>query len=261
MRKLAMTNAPSQNPETARTALYGDLTGRFVHNLILESCHKNAARTAIIDPSCNRRISYAEYGELVESVARGFAAAGVKPGDIVAIFLANSWEFCVAYHAATLAGAVPTLLNPTYREREVCYQLENSGAALLITDGPNLDGINLASLPNLRRIYYTRQPASGAEPFSNLLIRTAQPLPAPSKASGETLAALPYSSGTTGLPKGVMLTHSNLVSNVYQLLGPNGSAFNANDIFLCFLPLYHTSLPMSPLAGSSAARGRLLPFE
>src|SRR5450631_293862 len=86
-----------------RTTLYGDPAGRFVHHLILESCQKNAARTAIVDPSCNRRISYAEYGELVESMARGFVAAGLKPGDVVAIFLANSWEFCVAYHAATLA--------------------------------------------------------------------------------------------------------------------------------------------------------------
>jgi acyl-CoA synthetase (AMP-forming)/AMP-acid ligase II len=95
-------------------------------------------------------------------------AIGVEPGDVIAIFLANSWEFCTAYHAITLAGAIPTLLNPTYREREVRYQLENSGAVLLITDGGNLEGINLAGLPNLRRVYTTRQPASGAEPFGSL---------------------------------------------------------------------------------------------
>ena len=64
-------------------------------------------------------------------------------------------------------------------------------------------------------------------------------LPQPEQGSQETLAALPYSSGTTGLPKGVMLTHSNLVANVYQLLGRNASRFNSSDNLLCFLPLYH----------------------
>ena len=55
---------------------------------------------------------------------------------MIAIFLPNSWEFAITYHAATLAGGIPTLLNPSYREREIRYQLENSGAAFLITDAP-----------------------------------------------------------------------------------------------------------------------------
>src|ERR1700690_1257077 len=136
-----------------RTNLYADPAGQYVHDLILQSCQRNAQKFAIVDASCGRRISYAEYAETVEVLARGFVAAGLKPGEVVAIFLANCWEFCAAYHAATLAGAVATLLNPTYREREVRYQLENSGASMLITDGPSIEGINFAGLPNLRRIY------------------------------------------------------------------------------------------------------------
>jgi len=242
MREPAMGIAncsPQAADHLQRSALYANPEGLFLHDIILESCRRNARKTAIVDPSCGRRISYAEYGELVESLARGFIAAGLKPDEVIAIFLPNSWEFCVAYHAAALAGAIPTLLNPTHREREVRYQMQNSGATLLITDGPNLEGINLSGLPKLRRVYSVRQPIPGAEPFSSLLTRSASPLPSQGKTAGETLAALPYSSGTTGLPKGVMLSHSNLVSNVYQLLGPNASAFNSNDIYLCFLPLYH----------------------
>ena len=162
-----------------RTQLYADPHNLFMHNIVLESCRRNAQKTALVDTSCGRRLTYAEYGETVESVARGLIAAGVKPGDVIAIFLANSWEFCTAYHAATLAGAIPTLLNPTYREREVRYQLENSGAVLLITDGAHLEGINLAGLPNLRRVYTTRQHISSAEPFSNLLIPATATYPAP----------------------------------------------------------------------------------
>ena len=129
-----------------RTDLYADPTNIFVHDAILASCQKHAQKTALVDASCGRRMSYTEYGETVEALARGLVAAGVTPGEVVAIFLPNSWEFCVAYHAATLAGAIPTLLNPTYREREVRYQLENSGAALLITDAANISGIHLGGL-------------------------------------------------------------------------------------------------------------------
>jgi acyl-CoA synthetase (AMP-forming)/AMP-acid ligase II len=222
-----------------RTQLYADPAGRFVHDIVLETCRRIPGKTALIDSSCNRSFSYAEYGDHVESLARGFVAAGLQPGEVVAIFLPNSWEFAITYHAATLAGGIPTLLNPAYREREIRYQLENSGAAFLITDGPLLEGVNLAGLPALRRVFAIRNSANGAETFANLLKPSSAKLSQPNASSREIVAALPYSSGTTGLPKGVMLSHYNLVSNVYQLLGPNGTPLGADDIMLCFLPLYH----------------------
>jgi acyl-CoA synthetase (AMP-forming)/AMP-acid ligase II len=222
-----------------RTQLYADPHNLFLHDLVLDSCRRNAQKTALVDASSGRRLTYAEYGDIVESVARSLLANGVKPGEVVAIFLGNCWEFCAAYHAATLAGAIPTLLNPCYREREVRHQLENSGAVLLITDGGNIAGINLGGLPNLRRVYTTRQPASSAEPFANLLNAVTAIEHKPHQCSEQTLAALPYSSGTTGLPKGVMLSHYNLVANVYQLLGPNASQLISADHILCCLPLYH----------------------
>ena len=220
-----------------RTQLYADPTGRFLHHVILDSCRRSPQKTAIIDSSCGRRLTYGEYGDIVENLARGFVTLGVKAGDVIAIFLANSWEFCAAYHAATLAGAVPTLLNPTYREREVRYQLENSGAVLLITDA---DGTQpMAHGVELRRVYATRQAIPGMEDFAVLLRPAPGALPAPPDSSEKVVAALPYSSGTTGLPKGVMLSHFNLVANVYQLVGPHCSAFAPDDVMLCFLPLYH----------------------
>ncbi|MFY9560188.1 MAG: AMP-binding protein [Terriglobales bacterium] len=222
-----------------RTQLYADPAGRFVHDIVLETCRRVPGKTALIDSSCNRTFTYAEYGDHVESLARGLVAAGLKPGEVVAIFLPNSWEFAITYHAATLAGGIPTLLNPAYREREIRYQLENSGTAFLITDGPLLEGVNLGGLPALRRVFTIRNSFPGAEDFGNLLKPISVTLPRPSASSQEIIAALPYSSGTTGLPKGVMLSHYNLVSNVYQLLGPNGTPLVADDVMLCFLPLYH----------------------
>jgi long-chain acyl-CoA synthetase len=222
-----------------RTQLFADPHNLFLHNLVLDSCRRNSQKTALVDTSCGRRFTYGEYGEIVESLARGLIAAGIRPGDVIAIFLANSWEFCTAYHAATLAGAIPTLLNPTYREREVRYQLENSGAVMLITDGANLEGISLAGLPNLHRVYTTRVPAPGAESFTDLLRPATANYPEPAHPSTETLAALPYSSGTTGLPKGVMLSHFNLIANIYQFIGPNATRLSSADTILCILPLYH----------------------
>ena len=222
-----------------RTQLYADPTGRFVHDVVLESCRRNPNKRALLDTSCNRRFTYAEYGDLVESLARGLVAAGLAPGEVVAIFLPNSWEFAITYHAATLAGGIPTLLNPAYREREVRYQMECSAATFLITDGPLLEGINLAGLPDLRRVYTTRNPRPDTEEFAVLLRPSSASFPGLHADSRQTLAALPFSSGTTGLPKGVMLSHSNLVSNVYQMLGPGGTPLLQDDVMLCFLPLYH----------------------
>jgi len=222
-----------------RTQLFADPHNLFLHDLVLNSCKRSAEKTAVIDCSCDRRMTFAEYGETVETLASGFIQAGLKPGEVVAIFLPNSWEFCIAFHATQLAGAIPTLLNPTYREREVRFQIENSGAVTLISDGANLEGINLGGLPTLRRVYATRQHATGAEPFANLLKPVTSDFPKPEHSSEEALAALPYSSGTTGLPKGVMLSHYNLVANVYQLIAPNGTKLDAADRILCCLPLYH----------------------
>lgn len=222
-----------------RTKLYADPNHRFVHDVVLDSCRRFPQKTAIVDSSCSRKITYEEYGQRVEDLARGFVSAGLKPREVVAIFLANSWEFCAAYHAATLAGGFATLLNPTYREREVRFQLQNSGAAFLITDGPFIKEMNFSGLPDLREVYTTRNHVPGAEDFASLFQRAASTLPMPAEDSQQTIAALPYSSGTTGLPKGVMLSHYNLVANVYQLLGPNNACICHEDTLLCFLPLYH----------------------
>jgi long-chain acyl-CoA synthetase len=222
-----------------RTQLFADPTGRFVHDVVLQSCRQNGGKTALIDTSCERRFTFAEYGSLVESLARGLITAGLVPGEVVAIFLPNSWEFAITYHAATLAGGIPTLLNPSYREREIRYQLENSGAAILITDAALLDNVNLAGLHGLRRVFTTRNQRAGCEEFASLLRASSAAFPEAGQTPQQTIAALPYSSGTTGLPKGVMLSHYNLVANVYQTLGPGAAPLSADDIILCFLPLYH----------------------
>ncbi|MBV9670891.1 MAG: acyl--CoA ligase, partial [Acidobacteriales bacterium] len=213
--------------------LYPEFAGAFVHDAVLSACSRFGEKTAIVDASLpeadpRRRISYSRYGELVESLGRGLQNAGLKTGETVGIFLPNSWEFAAAYHASTLAGLVPTPLNPHYREREVRYQLQDAGVAALISDGAQLAGIDLSGLPKLRRVWTTRTHAVGTESFSSLL-GSGGALRATSGNSQDELAALPYSSGTTGMPKGVMLTHENLVENVRQFLVPGEIATTRAD--------------------------------
>ncbi|MGZ4816053.1 MAG: class I adenylate-forming enzyme family protein [Terriglobales bacterium] len=227
-----------------RTQFLANPEGVFLHNAVLDACSRFGEKTAIVDtstPETPLRISYAQYGELIHRLARRLIAAGIRPGDFVAIFLPNSWEFAAVYHAATLASAAPTMLNPSYREREVRYQLENSGAKLLITDAALISGMDLSGLPDLRAIFTTRTPANGGiQPFNDLLRPAAAvSLPKTYRDPKEVIAALPYSSGTTGLPKGVMLSHYNLVSNVYQTYGPGAIPSHDNQRILCYLPLYH----------------------
>jgi acyl-CoA synthetase (AMP-forming)/AMP-acid ligase II len=228
-----------------RTQLHADPAGLFLHAAVLDACRRFAERFAIVDTSLDPplRITYAEYGDRVERLARGLVAAGLRPGEVLAIHLPNSWEFAAAYHAATLAGAIPTPLNPSYREREIRHQLENSGAALLISSAALIQNINLSGLPGLRRVYLTRvtqPPSAVGEDFGNLLRPVTATLPAPADAPERTLAALPYSSGTTGLPKGVMLTHSNLVTNIFQFMAPGETAtFRPGEVLMGLLPLYH----------------------
>ena len=229
--------------DTRRTRLYDNPEGKFLHQIVMASCNARGEQTAIVDTSCTPaiRISYAGYAERVESAARGLVASGIQPGERIGIFLPNCWEFGVAFHAAMLAGAVPTTLNPTYREREVCYQLETCDAVALVTDGSLLGEISLSGLHQLRDVFTIRQHLAGTKPFESLLKRRpGTTLPSPDRDSRLALATLPFSSGTTGMPKGVMLTHHNLVANIYQTLIPGElGAITDEDALLCFLPTYH----------------------
>ncbi len=232
----------TSHPHNPRDRFLRSPDGVFLHQAVLAACEQFPTNVAIVDSSTTppTRISYAQYAEMVINVAKSFVIAGVVPGDRVAIFLSNSWEFAVILHAANLAGATATMLNPSYREREVRYQLENSGARVLVTDGPQITGMNLSELPDLKKVYCTRTTGTiGDTPFSELLRGTSASLPDPSADPRETLASLPYSSGTTGLPKGVMLSHYNLVSNVYQSYAPGALPWHHDQRMLTYLPLYH----------------------
>lgn len=176
--------------------------------------------------------TFAEFWTAVRGMARALQQQGVRKGDVIGIYAPNSVEYAVALHGSLLAGAMVTTLNPLYREREVEHQLNDAGAKIVFTLSQLTGVVNEAKshLPKLERLHelegvwdMARSAAGDPEPV------TIDPL--------KDVAVLPYSSGTTGLPKGVMLSHQNLTANIRQTVALNMTTESA--VVLDFLPFYH----------------------
>ncbi len=202
-----------------------------------------------------REITYGELDALSDRFASTLANLGVKRGDKVAVFLPNIPQFVVAYFGILKAGAILTTISPLHREREVVHQLSDSEAGLIIT----LDSLypiveKVWSNSKLRHVittsiddYASNVPVlPGTEPkrkphvfpFVELLRASLQQPPDLRINSQEDVALLQYTGGTTGVAKGAMLTHANLVSNAAAFATwIKGDV--AKDTFLSVLPLFH----------------------
>ncbi len=194
-------------------------------------------KPALIDGPSGRTITYAQLDELTSALAGALAARGIGKGDVVAIYMPNLPEYAILFHGVLRANATNTTANPLYTSHELAHQLEDSGAKMLFTIGPFLDNARAAAEKvGLTDIVVVGE-SEGDEPtLADLLAEGAEP-PELDIDPAEDLAVLPYSSGTTGLPKGVMLTHRNLVANVLQ----NGEVLPADedDISIGCLPFFH----------------------
>ena len=188
-------------------------------------------RTALTDPG-GRAYTYSQLWTASGRLARLLQDKGVAKGSVVGIFAPNCIEYPVVMHGILRAGGVATTLNPLYREREVELQLADAGAIAVFAPAAsrNLVEEARANLPNLRHVF--------AIDSLDEMIEGLPAEPAPVQINPrEDLAVLPYSSGTTGLPKGVMLTHFNLTTNIRQLLA--SGLISSYSKLLDFLPFYH----------------------
>jgi len=188
---------------------------------------------------------YREVVSMVNSVANSLLELGIRKGDRICLCTGNRPESTITLNAASTIGAVITPMNPLYKEREMAYQLENSEArAILIRPEmlPLLQRVmSQESLPNLKHIVVLGEQIPEemqvALPFATLLKGGSPQRPSPVEISRDDMIVLTYSSGTTGLPKGTMLSHHNLATNHRQFLTSSG--INSSDATLIFVPFYH----------------------
>jgi 4-coumarate--CoA ligase len=180
---------------------------------VLRHAERLADEPALIDGPTGRTITYAQLIDSVRRLAGGLAARGFGKGDVLAIMAPNLPEYAIVFHGTAWAGGTVTTVNPTYTAEEVHHQLVDSGASILVTIGMFLETARTAAEGTKIDTIVTIDPTDA----DNVTSLFGEPMAehAPVNPT-EDVVVLPYSSGTTGLAKGVMLTHRNCVANLCQ---------------------------------------------
>ena len=205
-------------------------------DFILGSTAQFKDKPALIDGSSGRTLTYGQFEDAVRRAAASLARKGFRKGDVFGIFSTNCPDYGVAFHAVAMLGGINTTVNPLYTAEETAFQLKNSGAKLLVTSPQFVEKAReAADQAGIKELFVFGE-AEGATPFDSLLESDGD-VPRVEINAREDLVALPYSSGTTGLPKGVMLTHYNLIANMCQMDGLD--YFTRDDTLLGVLPLFH----------------------
>jgi acyl-CoA synthetase (AMP-forming)/AMP-acid ligase II len=227
-----------------------EVGGATVPALVLRHADRLGDKPALVDAASGRTLGYRQLAAGVERAAAGLAARGFANGDVLAPYSPNLPEYALAAYGAMAAGGVVTAANPLLTTEELAGQLADAEARLLVTVPPFLDrALAAAEKAGVQEVLVFGE-AEGATPFRELLTHAGAPA-RPALDPDRDVAALPYSSGTTGLPKGVELTHANLVTNVRQAQAVLG--FREDDVVLAVAPFFHAIGFNIILHGSLAA--------
>ncbi|ROQ33612.1 acyl-CoA synthetase (AMP-forming)/AMP-acid ligase II [Streptomyces sp. PanSC19] len=223
-----------------------------IHDAVLGDAAAYGDAPALVDGAGELTLTYGQVDAFHRRVAAGLAEAGVRKGDVLALHSPNTVLFPVAFYAATRAGASVTTVHPLATPEEFAKQLRDSSARWIVTVSPLLASARAAAelAGGIEEILVCdRAPeGEGVRSLQDFLASTA-PVPEIAVDPDEDVAVLPYSSGTTGVPKGVMLTHTSIATNLAQLepLIPMGPG----DRILAVLPFFHiyglTALMNAPL--------------
>ena len=210
-----------------------------IASFILEQAPKFSAKPALIDGRTGRFLTYEQLLSAIDRTAASLAARGFRKGEVFAIHCLNAPEYAVAFLAVAQLGGASTMVSPLFNEAELTAQLKDSGASYLLTNSQFAEtALGAARATSLREVFVLGEAdeAPGATAFSSLL-NTKDHAPQVEIDPREDVVALPYSSGTTGWPKGVMLTHYNLVTMLRQM--ETAAVLHPWDRVICVVPCYH----------------------
>jgi long-chain acyl-CoA synthetase len=213
----------SERPATLGT-MFDDLVRRFPE------------RPAIVE---DRSISYGELDRLVTQIGAGLTGLGVRPGDRVALFLGNCWEFLVSVLGCNRIGAIVVPIGTRLRQAELTFLLADSGAKVLIFESDLASAVPPRNeLPDLAHLFSVRGATSGARAFSDLLATT-RDVPPAAAVGEEDIAIILYTSGTTGRPKGAQLTHLGIIHSALTFARCHGLI--ETDRGLVAVPMSHVT--------------------
>jgi len=213
-----------------------DIPDRSLSDLVLGAGAERSDKPALVDSATGRALTYAELHERVRRAAAGLAALGVRKGDVVALGAPNSPEFAVAFFAIVRLGAIVTPINPANTSQEIARQVADAGASVFIAAAALVPKAQAAIDETGRPLVLVTidGAADGVRSLDSIAL-DAEP-PAVEIDPATDVVVLPYSSGTTGLPKGVMLTHRNVVANLAQLAAVEHRELSA---LVGVLPFFH----------------------
>jgi acyl-CoA synthetase (AMP-forming)/AMP-acid ligase II len=205
---------------------------------VFEGLESRASRPALIDGVTDRVVTYGELFRDVRRFARGLWDRGFRKGDVFAVYCPNVLEYPVAFHGVALIGGVATTINPLYTPGELERQLKDANAKYLLTTPTFLPNACEGSRGTRVEEIFVLGEGEGATPYQALLANEGDPPDVEIDAAND-IVALPYSSGTTGLQKGVMLTHRNLSANLAQVTEVYKEDIRENDVAVGILPFFH----------------------
>lgn len=229
-----------------------DIPSVHITEFVLQKCDSRPDHPAIVDGITGKGLSFSELATRIRRLAGGLQARNFSKGDVLALIAPNGPDYAVVFHAAALCGGTVTTMNPAYGIAEVRQQLIDSKASWIVADQicmavakQAMRGTEVVSLASMQ----------GDSPGSSVNGLLAEEIDQVEVDLHNHAVVLPYSSGTTGLPKGVMLSHQNLVANLVQL--NSALQYDAEEVGLAVLPFFHI-FGMQALMGSLLAEGHTI---